>query len=288
MHLQQTKRESLKSGGPQYYFHDLSEVVKTYLRKKGAVPVALVTPYGATKTTFSAVGAYHKLDKKRRVVPGRVGHDRIQQGTTGESIGESIRSWYCLSTDDFERIDVDIEIIDDAFYLTPAAYRQVGGRRAKPLKAAERPLTLTTHYVSSFWREQLEYVLAKEGRGLVSWALRQIASIANDHVKKVPHIQEPDILRAYGPLAQLGCSLGPYVGKGYDCRSKFQFDGYPEYDVPVEVKRHSSGFKYQMEKYGKDELSRAVILCAVHDLAKVPKNIDVIELQAVGALAKGL
>jgi hypothetical protein len=50
MHLQQTKRGSRQSGGPQYYFHDLSEAVKTYIRKKGAVPVALVTPYGATKT----------------------------------------------------------------------------------------------------------------------------------------------------------------------------------------------------------------------------------------------
>ena len=32
MHLQQTKRASRASGGPQYYFHDLSEPVKLYLR----------------------------------------------------------------------------------------------------------------------------------------------------------------------------------------------------------------------------------------------------------------
>ena len=80
--------------------------------------------------------------------------------------------------------------------------------------------------------------------------------------------------------------MGPYVGRGFDCRSTFQFDDHPPYDIPVEVKRHSSGFKYQMEKYGKYELSRAVILCAIHDLPKVPKNIDVIELQAMGALAR--
>jgi hypothetical protein len=62
MHLQQTKRGSRDSGGPQYYFHNLSDAVKTYLRKKGAVNVALVTPYGATKTDFYAIGKDHKLD----------------------------------------------------------------------------------------------------------------------------------------------------------------------------------------------------------------------------------
>jgi hypothetical protein len=288
MHLQQTKRGSRQSGGPQYYFHDLSEAVKTYVRKKGAVPVALVTPYGATKTVYFAVGSAHKLDATGKVVSGSVGHDRIQQGAAGESIGESIRRWYCLPSGDFKRIDVDIDIIDNALYLTPCRYLQVGGRRSLALRTTERPLTFTNDYTSSFWREQLEYVQARRGKELVLWALARIAHIAEAHVNKVPHIQEQDLLRSYGPLAHLGCSLGPYVGKGFDCRSTFHFDRYPPYDVPVEIKRRSSGFKYQMEKYGKDELSRAVVLCATHDLSKVPKNIDVIELQAVGALAKAL
>jgi hypothetical protein len=85
MHLQQTKRESRGSGGPQYYFHDLSDVVKSYLRHKGAV--ALITPYGATKSDYFAVSANHKLDAKQKTVAGNVGHDRIQQGHAGESIG---------------------------------------------------------------------------------------------------------------------------------------------------------------------------------------------------------
>ena len=59
MHLQQTKRGSRKTGGLQYYFHKLSEPVKLFLRKKGAVRVALVTPYGATKSDFFAVGTHH-------------------------------------------------------------------------------------------------------------------------------------------------------------------------------------------------------------------------------------
>ena len=78
MHLQQTKRASRGTGGPQYYFHDLPEAVKTFLRKKGAVRVALVTPYGATKSDFFAVGLNHKLDAKQRPISGKVGHDRIQ------------------------------------------------------------------------------------------------------------------------------------------------------------------------------------------------------------------
>ncbi|HXY25179.1 MAG TPA: hypothetical protein VEI73_11055 [Candidatus Acidoferrum sp.] len=87
--LQQTKRGSIETGGPQYYFHDLSDAVKTYLRAKGAVRVALVTPYGATKTDYFAVSTDRKLDSQLKPVPGNVGHDRIQQGRAAQSIGEA-------------------------------------------------------------------------------------------------------------------------------------------------------------------------------------------------------
>jgi len=53
------------------------------------------------------------------------------------------------------------------------------------------------------------------------------------------------------------------------------------YWVPVELKRNSLGFQYQQQKYGKDELSRAVVLCATHGHKKVPPHIDVIELEAL-------
>lgn len=288
MHLQQTKRASRETGGPQYYFHSLTDVVKTYLRKKGAVPVALVTPYGATKTTFYAVSSVHKFSAKGKVVPGSVGHDRIQQGFSSESIGEAIRFWYNLPKGDFERIDVEIEIIDDAFYVAPTKYKQVRSKRPSILPLVERPLTFSMHYMSRFWKDQINYLMKARGKDLVTWSLKEISRIAFDHINKVPHIQEPDILRAAGPLNHLGLSLGPYVGKGYDCKSNFQFDGYPTYTVPVEIKRNSQGFRYQMRKYGKDELSRAVVLCAVHDLDNVPKNIDVIELHAIGNYANAL
>jgi len=110
MHLQQTKRGSRETGGPQYYFHNLSGPVKTFLRQRGAVRVALVTPYGATKTDFFAVDKDHKLDERGKIIEGKVGHDRIQQGLASESIGESIRYWYNLYKGDFEKIDIDVDI----------------------------------------------------------------------------------------------------------------------------------------------------------------------------------
>lgn len=281
MHLQQTKKGSIETGGPQYYFHDLSDPVKTYLRAKGAVRVALVTPYGATKTDYFAVSTDKKLNAQQKPVPGNVGHDRIQQGAAAQSIGEAIRLWYMLRTGNFDRIDVDIEIRDDAFYLTPLKYKYAGKNIGREIPTTERPLTFSKSYVSPLWKLQLQAVEKKE-RGIVAWSLSEICRVVKDHLPRtrLPHIQEPDILRASGPLRHFGMTLGGYVGKGYDCVTEFSFLDYPSYSVPVEVKRNSSGFHYQQKKYGKNELSRAVLLCAVHDHTQVPKNIDVIELQA--------
>ena len=43
MHLQQTKRGSRETGGPQYYFHSLTKQIKRHLRAEKSVPVALVS-----------------------------------------------------------------------------------------------------------------------------------------------------------------------------------------------------------------------------------------------------
>lgn len=282
MHLQQTKRGSRGTGGPQYYFHDLSDAVKTYLRAKGAVRVALVTPYGATKSEYLAVSENRKLDADFRPISGAVGHDRIQQARAAQSIGESIRVWYNLPTGDFERIDVDIEIVDDVFYVTPLRYKYAGKPNGRDIALVERPLTFTSSYISSFWTQQLIYV-NKRQPGIVAWCLQEICRIVIDHVRKtkLAHVQEPDLLRASGPLKHLGVALGGYVGKGYDCVTQFTFIDFPSYTAPVEIKRLSRDFSYQQRKYGKDELSRAVVLCAIHDHKQVPKNVDIIELQAL-------
>jgi hypothetical protein len=287
MHLQQTKRGSRDSGGPQYYFHDLSNPVKTYLRKTGAVRVALVTPYGATKSEYFALSAFHKLDAKQRPVAGNVGHDRIQQGLAGESIGEAIRIWYRLPPGDFERIDVDLEIRDDVFYLTPLTFKYAGKPRSREIPRIDRPLTFSSVYASPFWVQQLVHVNSHEP-GIVAWALDEICRIVADHrtATRLAHIQEPDLLRAAGPLKHLGVSLGGYVGKGYDCVTEFKFLDFPTYTVPVEIKRNSQGFHYQQKKYGKEELSRAVLLCALHTHKQMPQHIDVIELEALCAHAQ--
>jgi hypothetical protein len=284
MHLQQTKRGSRGTGGPQYYFHDLSDPVKTFLRKRGAVRVALVTPYGATKSDYFAVSADRKLDGNQRPVPGNVGHDRVQQGSASESIGEAIRVWHRLPPGDFERIDVDLEIRDDVFYLAPLAYKYASKPRAREIERIDRPLTFTKVYASPFWTEQLVYV-NKQQPGIVGWALDEICRVVKDHRPgtRLPHIQEPDLLRASGPLKHLGMTLGGYVGKGYDCVTEFHFQNLPTYSVPVEIKRDSTGFRYQQNKYGKEELSRAVVLCAVHKHKQMPPHIDVIELDALCA-----
>jgi hypothetical protein len=288
MHLQQTKRASAATGGPQYYFHSLTAPVKKFIRAKGAVPVALVTPYGATKSDFFAVSKDHKLDHNYKPVPGSVGHDRIQQGMANASMGEAIRHWYKLPNGQFERIDIEIEIIDNAFYIRPMKCKYAGSTSVKSIEKVERPLTFTREYMSPFWRKQLKKI-AKNDLEWLLWSLAEMSRIVRDHrpKTKIPHIQETDLLRASGPLNLLGAALGAYVGKGYDCVSVFEFSIYPPYTVPVEVKRESHGFHYQQQKYGKDELSRAVILCALHNHKSLPPNIDVIELEAFDMYRNG-
>lgn len=244
--------------------------------------MALVTPYGATKSDYSAVSAHHKLDAEFRPVNGNVGHDRIQQGVAGESIGESIRRWYNLPGGDFERIDVDIDVRDDVFYLTPLNVKFSKRARKIEIERIHKPLSFTMDYASPLWIEQVKSV-EKRQNGIVAWSIEEICRIARDHssANKVPHIQEPDILRASGPLRHLGVKIGAYVGRGYDCLTEFKFLEYPPYIVPLEIKRDSSGFKYQQQKYGRDELSRAVVLCATHGHKQMPPHIDVIELEAI-------
>ena len=148
----------------------LTQLRRTCTRTEGAVPVALVTPYGATKSDFFAVGAYHKLGKGKKIGPGNVGHDRIQQGHAGQSIGEEIRHWYNLPTGDFERIDVEIETLDDMLYLTPRSYKLASEVKKHPITVISNPLTFTREHKSSLWIEQLANVKSRN-KGLVQWSL---------------------------------------------------------------------------------------------------------------------
>jgi len=287
MHLQQTKAESLASGGPQYYLHDLDAPIREFLRRRGACPVVLMTPYGIAPSPFVAVDRDHKIGKDGRVCAGRVGHDRIQRADGGASIGEAIRDWYGLPQDaDFERVDVEATLHKAGhFILTPISATFRGRKRTIEIERPERPLSFNRRTVSSLWRDQLDSVRRNNPDDWV-WACGEIARVVADHrAAGLGRIHEADLQRTSGALGILGVRLGPYLVTGYDCASQFRFLRFPSYACPVEIKKQSKGFRYQMERYS--PLPRAVILCIDHNLVHVPADIDVVELSFFVELCGG-
>lgn len=277
MHIQQTKVESRATGGPQYYLHSVPSHVKEFLRKRGACPVVLQTPYGIARSSFTAVGRDHKLDKGKIVV-GKVGHDRIQGE---ESIGEAIRYWFGLKPGkDFERIDLEASIHDDGhFILTPTSFKLRSQSRPLVFEKNFFPLSCHRDFQSRLWKQQIA-LCRKESAADVNWAASQISRVVKEHQSNPKNVHEADLLRTSGALSLLGVNLSLYLNKGYDCiQSTFQFSNLPVYPCPVEIKKHSSGFKYQILNYAK--LPRAVVLCVEHDFHSPPDHVDVIELSTL-------
>jgi hypothetical protein len=281
MHLQQTKSNSRSSGGPQYYFHAVPDHIKEFLRSRGAHPVVLQTPYGITASSFVAVGKDHKL-RGKKVISGSVGHDRIQQGAAGRSIGEEIRHWYGLeSKRDFERIEIEVEIHRDGhFIIVPTEVLMRGAHRSQVLERIDFPLSLHRDYQSKFWRVEIERRRKRFSKDLV-WAAVQLRRIINEHLDKdAANIHESDLLRTAGALAHLGVDLSAHLGRGYDCpKSQFRFGTFPIYTCPIELKKQSRGFRYQVSKYV--TLPRVVIMCMTHNYINLPRHVDVIELPAL-------
>jgi hypothetical protein len=279
MHLQQTKLISRGSGGPQYYLHSVPTHVKEFLRRRGTCPVVLQTPYGITGSSFKAVGRDHKFSDSGKVVAGKVGHDRIQGE---ESIGEAIRHWYGLKPgEDFERIEVEVVIHQEGhFILIPTAVAMRGGKRLLRLEKAPFPLSFHRDYQSKLWKNQI-VACRKVSTGDVAWAGQQVRRVVEENRGgNSTNVHEADLLRAAGALSLLGLDLGLYVTKGYDCpESHFQFSDLPPYPCPVEIKKRSARFNYQMTRYS--ELPRAVVLCLEHDLVNPPDHVDVVELSAL-------
>jgi hypothetical protein len=281
MHLQQTKDASLASGGPQYYFHDLPVFVKEFIRGKGACPVVLQTPYGIASSSFIAVGRDHKLGKDEKVLRGNVGHDRIQAAGGGQSIGEAVRFWFGLKVRrDFERIDVEVVIHPAGhFILIPTAVLMRGGKRPKTLEKVGSPLAFNRDYQSKFWKAQIASRRKVDAKD-VSWAGKQISRVVEEHGRNDENVHESDLLRTAGALSVLGLDLSLYLTRGYDCpESRFHFSGLPPYICPVEIKKRSSSFSYQITRY--TNLPRAVVLCVKHDLVNPPDHIDVLELSTL-------
>jgi hypothetical protein len=240
----------------------------------------LQTPYGIANSPFVAVDKDHKLSKDGKVIEGKVGHDRIQQASGDQSIGEAIRYWYGIGPGrDFERIEVEVSIHPDGhFILIPTSVRLRETTRARVLEKVSMPLSFHRDYQSKFWRQQVA-MRRKESPVDVAWAASQIRRVVSDHhAPTARNILESDLLRTGGALSKLGLELGPYLGRGYDCRdSTFQFLGLPMYPCPVEIKTQSKGFNYQVTRYPK--LPRAVVLCMDHNFVNAPEHIDFIDLR---------
>ena len=278
MHLQQTKAASRATGGPQYFFQAIPPTIKTYLRSKGALPVVLQTPYGIAKSSFMALGRDHKLGGNNEVLAGRVGHDRIQQAEGTESIGEAIRYWYGLRSGDFERIDVEAVIHSAGhFILIPTAVKYRAKSRERSLEKNHFPLSYHKDHQSKLWRTQISSLQEKDPIAL-KWVTAQLKRIVADHIDPTAQfIKEEDLLRAAGALSIMGLDLSAYLSKGYDCpKSQFKFNNLPPYICPVEIKKRSTGFDYQVTNYA--DLPRAVVLCMHHDIVNPPEHVDVLEL----------
>jgi hypothetical protein len=282
MHLQQTKQGSRVFGGPQYWLQKIPDAIRNHLRAERAVPVALVTPYGATPSDFRALWRDAKLTHDLKIVKANRQHEAIQKAGARGSIGEEIRQWYRLKPGDFYRINIEIQVLDDKFYLTPVGYNFEKDAPIQAIPRPEFPLSYNNRRQSDLWKRQLAHV-QKAHPEMWRWSIGEICRVAQAHAKNAGYanVAEQDLLRASGPLKILGVELGPYRVRGLDCEGIFQFLTYEPYKVSVEIKKASKDFEYQQRKYAPEELSRAVILCMHHDLVNVPPNVDVIQLETL-------
>lgn len=281
MHLQQSKAASRETGGQQYWLQGIPVWLKNHLDKEKACPVVLQTPYGITQTSFIALHPDWKLNHKGKLINANAQHYRVQADETKTSIGEAIRHWYGVKNEqDFERVDAEAKQTDGHFILIPTAVTLRGVKRAQTLEKVISPLSFHHDYQSKFWKKQIE-ACRKESANDVFWAGSQIRRVVADHRNAdTKNVHEADLLRAAGALSVFGLDLSLYLTKGYDCpKSRFGFSGFPTYPCPVEIKKFSSRFDYQIMRY--TELPRAVVLCIEHDLVNPPDHVDILELSAL-------
>jgi len=231
-----------------------------------------------------AVGRDHKLLSTGRVVAGKVGHDRIQQATEAPgSIGEAVRHWYGMPEgQDFERIDVDARLdAHGQFILTPLIAHFRGKSRSVELERPLYPLSLTRRHQSPLWMRQIDD-LAHDRLADIRWVKDEIVRVVDEHRDPLTrNVHEVDLLRVAGAFSKLGVRFSPYSVRYYDCNeSVFRFLKLPSYRCPIEIKKESRGFKYQIERY--KPLLRVVVFCVTDTLLNPPEHVDVIELAFVG------
>jgi len=270
--IEQTKKGSRKSGGPQYYLQDLSDTSRDLLGMRRRCPVRLWTPYGIVESGLIAVS--------RNV--GSVGHDRVQSGRAVDSVASQIARWYGLNRSDIETIEFADSFDRDAFVICPTYVRFFGRKRNLTLHKDAHPLSVIAgHHATAVYKQITRTRLGE--RRLFEWARCQLDRVVSDHHAPLRDVDERDLLRASGALEILGVSLGPYRTRGVDCPdARIEFGGYPQYSCPIEVEERSSGFL--APHHAADRSRRVLVLCARHDAQEVLQGyVDVIEL---GELAK--
>jgi len=281
MHLQQSKAKSRVTGGPQYWFEGVPDHVRGHLQRKKTCPVILQTPYGPVETPFVAVDRDHKM-VKGKLVKANAQHDRIQKGQSRESIGEAIRRWFALRSGvDFERVEMEISFDKQSrFILVPLAVKWRRVTRPQTLPPVKSPLSFNSRQQSELLKSQIEFTLKTNPEAL-NWVAVQFKNFARHyHASQARLVSEADLLRLAGAFDHLGVRVGPYLLRGYDCpESSFQFLNFPEYHCPIEIKKRSSGFNYQIKNYA--QLPRVVILCLEHDVQREREHVDVLEVNAL-------
>ena len=281
MHLQQTKAGSRATGGPQYWFEGVPEHIRGHLQRKRACPVILMTPYGPVETLFTAVDRNHKV-KHGRIVKANAQHDRIQKGESTESIGEAIRRWFALRSEiDFETVEIEITFDKQSrFILVPLQVKWRHRSRREILPPVSAPLSFNSQHQSDLWKKQIA-ACRKFKPDELNWAASQFKRFIEQHGDpKTVRVGEEDLLRLAGALDHLGLQLGPYLRKGYDCPdSTFRFLEFPDYPCPVEIKKRSKGFGYQVKNY--PHLPRVVVFCLDHDVVHPPEHVDVVEVRVL-------
>jgi len=279
MHLQQAKVG--KSGGPQYWLQKAPDHILEHIQRHTKCPVILQTPYGPIETQFNAVDPDHKI-VDGKIVKANAQHYRIQKGESKESIGEAIRRWFGLDKRlEFETIEIEITFDKKSrFILVPVEVQWRNRASREVLPPTKEPLSFNTQFQSELWKKQIERA-RKAIPDALAWSASQFKRFVQQYDKPgVKLASEADLLRLAGAFDHLGLQLGPYLLRGYDCpNSFFRFANYPEYACPVEIKKRSSGFKYQVKNY--PTLPRAMVLCLDHDIQRLREHVDIVEVRSL-------
>jgi hypothetical protein len=273
--IEQTKKGSRKSGGPQYYLQDLASNSRDLLRVRGRWPVRIWTPYGIVDSGLVAVSS----------AIGSVGHDRVQSGRAVPSVADQVAAWYRLDRNDVERIEFADSFDRDAFVICPTYVQFFGRKRRLTLQKDAHPLSVIAGHHSAVIGEHLGMLRQREAR-LLKWAGNELDLIVGEHEVSRRDVDERDLLRASGALAVVGIRLGPYRVRGIDCPdARIGLCGYPSYPCPVEVEEASSGFLAQHHEAHR--ATRVLVLCMRHTAREILRDyVDVVELRELSKLVR--